>query len=77
MKQDVDNKTIDMWDAQCSQPTTKKDTYTFHAEFKDKQRIEFKRLTYKQARTLNDLFDDKFDMAGQMQLSTYGWKLND
>jgi hypothetical protein len=79
MKQDVDNKTIDMWDEECSPPTTNKTkgTYTFHAEFKDKQHIEFKRLTYRQARTLNDLFDDKFDMAGDMQLSTYGWKLND
>jgi len=66
-----------MWGEECSRPTTKKNTYTFHAEFKDKQRIEFKRLTYTQARTLNELFDAKFDMAGQMQLSTYGWKLND
>jgi hypothetical protein len=49
-----------------------KSTYTFHAEFKDEQRIEFKRLTYTQAKTLHALFRDKFDMVGVCSYQNMG-----
>jgi len=82
MKQDVDNKTMDMWDEECIRPTTKKDTYTFHADFVDsqnqEQRIYFDNLTLRQAQTLQSLFDAKFSrIYSTTQLTQMGWKLND